>query len=195
MIETQILFDEFPDGIAVFSRKGEMVLRNKAFERLIFEGGEQDVRSSEPQYLKQMLANKHEEEALITALMRNRVARSFPLTFKLFDGSEVDTEVSAVADLRADRFVLHVREILYTRSSQLADLRLSRALEALLPQPSGEGLLERVSATTEILERYYIERALTSVKGNRAAAARKLGLSRQSLYVKLNRYGIGESSA
>jgi len=41
-----------------------------------------------------------------------------------------------------------------------------------------------------LVERYYITQALQLTAGNRTAAARLLGLSRQSLYVKLARYGI-----
>jgi DNA-binding NtrC family response regulator len=36
-----------------------------------------------------------------------------------------------------------------------------------------------------------IEAALQMTHGNRASAAQLLGLSRQSLYVKLNRFGMG----
>jgi len=47
-----------------------------------------------------------------------------------------------------------------------------------------------VRETTDVIERLYIEAALDLTKDNRAAAALMLGLSRQSLYVKLRRYGI-----
>jgi DNA-binding NtrC family response regulator len=40
-----------------------------------------------------------------------------------------------------------------------------------------------------------IEAALHLTRDNRAAAAEMLGLSRQSLYVKLRRFGLGEPAA
>ena len=43
--------------------------------------------------------------------------------------------------------------------------------------------------------RAYIETALQMTSDNRASAAQMLGLSRQSLYVKLRRYGLGELGA
>ena len=43
--------------------------------------------------------------------------------------------------------------------------------------------------TTSAVERHYIDAALELTGGNRTAAAELLGLSRQSLYAKLNRYG------
>ena len=42
-----------------------------------------------------------------------------------------------------------------------------------------------------MIERLCIEAALELSNDNRATAADLLGLSRQSLYVKLHRYGLG----
>lgn len=47
-----------------------------------------------------------------------------------------------------------------------------------------------VRDTTDLIERACIEAALKLTGDNRAAAAKVLGLSRQSLYVKLRRYGL-----
>ncbi|WP_161992677.1 transcriptional regulator PpsR [Aureimonas leprariae] len=46
--------------------------------------------------------------------------------------------------------------------------------------------------TTDVIERMCIEAALKLSGNNRASAARMLGLSRQALYLKLNRYGIAD---
>ena len=55
--------------------------------------------------------------------------------------------------------------------------------DALLDLPLPEAV--------ERLERAAIERALAASSGNRAEAARRLGISRQSLYTKLAAYGLG----
>lgn len=52
-------------------------------------------------------------------------------------------------------------------------------------------LREIVRDTTDLVERLCIEAALKLTGDNRASAAEVLGLSRQSLYSKLNRFGIG----
>jgi len=52
-------------------------------------------------------------------------------------------------------------------------------------------LLELVRDSSGLIERHCIEGALERVHGNRTAAAEILGMSRQSLYAKLSRYGIG----
>ena len=51
-------------------------------------------------------------------------------------------------------------------------------------------LKEIVSETTDVVEKMCIETAVTLTRNNRVAAAEMLGLSRQSLYVKLRKYGL-----
>jgi DNA-binding NtrC family response regulator len=53
-------------------------------------------------------------------------------------------------------------------------------------------LKDLVRETTDVIERLCIEAALELTRDNRASAAEMLGLSRQSLYVKLRRYGLGD---
>jgi DNA-binding NtrC family response regulator len=47
-----------------------------------------------------------------------------------------------------------------------------------------------VAATTDVVEKMCIETAVELTDNNRVAAAEMLGLSRQSLYVKLRKYGL-----
>ena len=49
-----------------------------------------------------------------------------------------------------------------------------------------------VRQTTDVIEKAAIERALELTGNNRAAAAEMLGVSRQNLYGKIERFGIGE---
>lgn len=51
-------------------------------------------------------------------------------------------------------------------------------------------LKEIVAETTNVVERMCIETAIELTMNNRVAAAEMLGLSRQSLYVKLRKYGL-----
>ncbi len=51
-------------------------------------------------------------------------------------------------------------------------------------------LKEIVAETTDVVEKMCIETAVSLTKNNRVAAAEMLGLSRQSLYVKLRKYGL-----
>jgi len=51
-------------------------------------------------------------------------------------------------------------------------------------------LKDIVAATTDVVEKMCIETAVELTDNNRVAAAEMLGLSRQSLYVKLRKYGL-----
>jgi PAS domain-containing protein len=52
-------------------------------------------------------------------------------------------------------------------------------------------LKQIVAETSDLIEKLSIETALRMTKDNRALAAQMLGLSRQSLYLKMHRYGVG----
>jgi DNA-binding NtrC family response regulator len=51
-------------------------------------------------------------------------------------------------------------------------------------------LKDIVAETTDVVEKMCIETAVELTRNNRVAAAEMLGLSRQSLYVKLRKYGL-----
>jgi DNA-binding NtrC family response regulator len=56
-------------------------------------------------------------------------------------------------------------------------------------------LKDIVRESSDLIERLCIEAALSYTSDNRASAAEILGLSRQSLYSKLHRYGLGNLAA
>jgi transcriptional regulator PpsR len=72
---------------------------------------------------------------------------------------------------------------------------LPRTAEQLTQLVGRVSLREIVSETTDVIERMCIEAALNLTSNNRASAAELLGLSRQSLYSKLNRYGLAGPDA
>ena len=51
-------------------------------------------------------------------------------------------------------------------------------------------LKDIVAETADVVESMCIETAVELTRNNRVAAAEMLGLSRQSLYVKLRKYGL-----
>ncbi len=79
-----------------------------------------------------------------------------------------------------------------TSSATLAGRPLSRSVEQLTELIGRVSLKDLVRESTEVIERLAIEAALELTNDNRASAAEMLGLSRQSLYVKMHRYGIGD---
>lgn len=66
-----------------------------------------------------------------------------------------------------------------------------RSVEQLTELVGRMSLKDIVRESTDLIERLCIEAALDYTTNNRASAAEILGLSRQSLYSKLHRYGLG----
>jgi transcriptional regulator PpsR len=69
---------------------------------------------------------------------------------------------------------------------------MPRSVEQLTELIGRVPLKELVRESTDVIEKLCIEAALELTGDNRASAAEMLGLSRQSLYVKLRRYGLGD---
>jgi DNA-binding NtrC family response regulator len=66
-----------------------------------------------------------------------------------------------------------------------------RSVEQLTELVGRMSLKEIVRESTDLIERLCIEAALAYTSDNRASAAEILGVSRQSLYSKLHRHGLG----
>lgn len=76
------------------------------------------------------------------------------------------------------------------RDLPLAGNDLPRSVEQLTELVGRMALRDIVRESTDLIERLCIEAALAYTANNRASAAEILGLSRQSLYSKLHRYGL-----
>jgi transcriptional regulator PpsR len=68
---------------------------------------------------------------------------------------------------------------------------LTLAVEQLTGLVGRVSLRDLVRDTTDLVERHFIEAALELTGHNRTSAAEVLGVSRQSLYVKMRRYQLG----
>ena len=150
------------------------------------------------------------ELSVLTASLRSRgVVRFFNTTVRSEHGTTAQVEISAAAVSGGGRPTLGfaIRDVgarlgmgpqasqAEVGSATLAGRQLSRSVEQLTELIGHVSLKDLVQESTEVIERLAIEAALELTNDNRAAAAEMLGLSRQSLYVKLRRYGIGNLTA
>ncbi len=123
--------------------------------------------------------------------------RLFATTLRSEYGSKVDVEISAtrlVLDEADICLGFIIRDVgVRLDNSTRKQSRLSRPVEQLTELVGRLPLRELVQESTNMVERYCIEAALEITGENRTSAAEILGLSRQSLYVKLRRYGLGDS--
>ena len=92
-----------------------------------------------------------------------------------------DTPVYALIIRDASRV-----EAIRPGSSNVADVDMRSVIEYI----GNQSLKDIVAQTTDVVEKMCIETAVEMTSNNRVAAAEMLGLSRQSLYVKLRKYGL-----
>ena len=78
------------------------------------------------------------------------------------------------------------------KSGSATIVDMPRSVEQLTELVGRVSLKQLVRETTDLIEKLSIEAALRLTDDNRASAAELLGLSRQSLYVKLRRYGLAD---
>ena len=132
-------------------------------------------------------------KVLVENLREHGWVRNFGTVVRTTYGDQEEVDLSAVSireGLEATHgFVIRPSRRLPT-SSPLQTRQLPRTAEQLTQLVGRVSLREIVAETTEVIERMCIEAALNLTGNNRASAAEVLGLSRQSLYSKLNRHGV-----
>jgi transcriptional regulator PpsR len=186
------IINRAPDAFVVTDPEGRIRATNQAFLNLTAMATVLQV-ANEP--LDRWLGRTGVDVALLLRNLRDRnEIRSYDTTLYPEFGDPLDVELSGVSALDSDDpclgFIIRRRVQPTTAPSSDAP-QLPRSLEEMTELVGRVPLKELVRETTDIIERMCIEAALKMSDQSRAAAAEMLGLSRQSLYVKLRRYGIG----
>lgn len=134
---------------------------------------------------------------LMANLRQHGTIRLFTTTLTGEHGAIADVEVSGVAIQSADPPCMgfNIRNVGRRVSSEPeAGGEVPRSVEQLTELVGRVPLKELVRDATDLVEKLCIEAALQLTQDNRASAAEVLGVSRQSLYVKLRRYGLTDFS-
>jgi len=187
------VMQQAPDAVVVTNDTGAIISANRAFADLAQLASEEQARGRS---LSEWLGRSSVDINVLTANLRQHGAvRLFGSCVRGNHGVLADVEVSAVAVPGADG--LNFGFIIRTVGSRLSETGAAgsggQSVEQLTELVGRVPLKELVRESADLIERLSIEAALKLTHDNRAAAAEMLGLSRQSLYVKLRRYGIGES--
>ena len=185
-----------PDAFVVTDADGRIRAANQAFLNLTAMA---TVLQVADQPLDRWLGRTGVDVALLLRNLRDRnEIRTYDTTLYPEFGDPIDIELSGVSALDSDEpcfgFVLRRRLQAPPPVSTGTPTQLPRSLEEMTDLVGRVPLKELVRETTDIIERMCIEAALKMSGQSRASAAEMLGLSRQSLYVKLRRYGIGDSN-
>lgn len=178
------------DAVVAITGDDTVYYANPAFLDLVQVTGLRSVVGSS---LSRWIGRPGAEMAdIMTRVAENGHVRLFPTGLESELGTRTEIEISAARNIDSDPPLtsLVIRDV----GARLLHPRDS-ANGTAFPTPTIEPLGERslqdvVRKTVKSIEQRYIEAALASTRGNRSAAADLLGLSRQALYAKLNRYGL-----
>jgi transcriptional regulator PpsR len=180
------------DALAFTDASGRLVSVNRSFVRLAQLSSEDQARG---QMLDRWLGRTGVEISVLLANLRKDGSTGlFETELRGEQGIRTEVEVAAspLEPAGDASFAFSIRDV---------SRRLAPVGRAATEVPTSVGQLAElvgrvplkqiVAETSDLIERLSIESALVITRDNRALAAQLLGLSRQSLYVKLRRFGLG----
>jgi len=185
------LYHEGVEGIVFTDRDGQIRHANEAFLNLADAANLAAVKGRS---LADFLARGAVDlKVLIENARRAGHMRMYATKVTTAYEGRVSAEISAtwVDDRTAPFLVFVIRDA--SRSEALRRPGLSGADESgrsVMELVGSATLKDIVAETTDVVEKMCIETAVELTRNNRVAAAEMLGLSRQSLYVKLRKYGL-----
>jgi len=185
------LIDKSQDGFVVTDREGRIITASVAFLEMVQLTREDQARG---ELIDRWLGRGGVDlDVVMTNLRQHGSLPLFATTLRGDYGTTTQIEISAVTLKEGDppSFGFVIRN-LDRRVAVDPEGRheLPRSITQLTGLIGRVPLKDLVRQTTDVIERMCIEAALALTHDNRALAAEMLGLSRQSLYVKLRRYGL-----
>jgi transcriptional regulator PpsR len=187
-------FEVAPDGLVVTQYDGRVVRTNLAFLEMAQLNSAEQPRG---ELLDRWLGRAGVDFGVALANLRqNGSIRLFSTGLRGEYGAMAEVEVSAVSLAENEDkagFGFAIRNIEKRLSATTASQsELPRSVAQLTELIGRVPLRDLVREATDVIEKLSIEAALELTGDNRASAAEMLGLSRQSLYVKLRRFGLAE---
>ncbi len=185
------VLEQTPDAFVVTDNDGDIIAANRAFAEMVKLGrAEQALGESLDRWLGRAGVDLN---VLLANLRQRGSVRLFATSLRDQNGSAISVEISAVSVPHGEVSGLGftIRDIGRRLGGDTGRHEIPQSAEQLTELVGRVPLREIVGETTELIEKLAIEAALKLTQDNRATAAEILGLSRQSLYVKLRQYGIG----
>lgn len=184
-------FDSAVDAMIVTDEEGIVQRANSAFLDLVQVGSGGSVVGER---LGRWIEHPGADHSVLLATIRkNGPVRHFSTTIKGELGTPSAVEISAKPynGDEPNHIGMVLREVGQRLPTAKMEKNLSLTVEALAEQVGKTPLRDLVKTTVDAVENHYIVAALQLTDGNRTAAAELLGLSRQSLYSKIHRFGLG----
>lgn len=186
------LVDALPDAFVALDAVGIVMSCNQAFLDLA-QLGAKGSAVGEP-FSRWLFQPGADLNALLVNIERHGAVRLFTTTLRGELGSDTPIEMSAARSDTGQIGVL-LRNVSRRLTTPGEGDPLRAALGSVSEQIGKSSLRTLVKHTVSIVEQHYVKEALELANGNRTATAELLGLSRQSLYAKLNRYGFDDKGS
>ena len=184
-----------PDAVVLTDNDGRIRTANPTFLELAqLASEEQVVGRSIDRWLGRSSVDLN---VLLSNLRERESVRLFATKLRSEFGTTTDVEISVgpYDDGKQQGLVFFIRDVGRRLAAETgAGTQLPRSVEQITQQVGRVPLKELVRQSTDLVERLCIETALELTGDNRASAAELLGVSRQGLYAKLNRYNLGEKA-
>ncbi|TAD73223.1 MAG: transcriptional regulator PpsR [Sphingomonadales bacterium] len=186
------LVDQMPDAFVVADSNLEIVTANAAFVEMLQAASVDQLRG---RHLSESIGRPGIDLDLIEGQIdQHGAARNVATVLRV--GHDVDGEPVELSAVRTSGEEGYYAFVIRPVGRRLRDLPpgsqdLPRSVEQLTDLVGRMSLKDIVRESTDLIERLCIEAALSYTSDNRASAAEILGLSRQSLYSKLHRHGLG----
>ncbi|MDT8279379.1 MAG: transcriptional regulator PpsR [Erythrobacter sp.] len=186
------LVDQMPDAFVVADSNLVIVTANAAFVELLQAASVDQLRG---QRLSDSIGRPGIDLDLIEGQIdQHGAARNVATVLRV--GHDLEGEPIELSAVRSSGEDVYYAFVIRPVGRRLRDLPpgsqdLPRSVEQLTDLVGRMSLKDIVRESTDLIERLCIEAALSYTSDNRASAAEILGLSRQSLYSKLHRYGLG----
>lgn len=182
-----------PDALVFTDLQGRITRCNASFAALAQLSGEDQARG---EMLDRWVGRTGVElSVLLSNLRQHGAVGLFTTSLRGEVGAVHEVEISAsqMDATRPAALAFSVRDIgrRLPGEDRVAP-KLARSASELTELVGRVPMKDIVSETSDLIEQLCIETALQMTNDNRALAAQFLGLSRQSLYVKLRRYGLGD---
>ena len=190
-------FEFAPDGLVITDFDGRIVTANPTFLEMAQLSSSEQARG---ELLDRWLGRAGVDFSVALANLRQSGSiKLFATAMRGEYGASAEVEVSAVALTDGDdkhSIGFAIRNVEKRLSATATSTReLPRSMAQLTELIGRVPLRDLVRETTDVIEKLSIEAALELTGDNRASAAEMLGLSRQSLYVKLRRFGLAEHAS
>ncbi len=183
------LIRALPEGFVVTDSGHRVLAANTAFLELVQLATEEQARG---QPVERWLGHgETEAQALFATLRDHGSVRRFSTVLRGQYGSVEDVEIAAVAVPGRGCLGFSFRAGPRRAAAPLSG-SLPRSVEQMTELVGRVSMKTLVRETTDLIEKLCIEAALRITRDNRASAAEMLGLSRQGLYAKMRRYGVGD---